>query len=96
MTLALIGYSSTFMRYALAVTPKNYLLFGCHVVNFSAQTTQGYRYVNYWYMGGRDRKMEEKAKEGLGSVEGKAKEAMAVVEDKAKSVKGQVESAVGR
>ena len=62
MTLALIGYSSTFMRYALAVTPKNYLLFGCHVVNFSAQATQGSRYVNYWFMGGRDRKMEEKVR----------------------------------
>lgn len=48
MTLALIGYSAVFMRYALAVTPKNYLLFGCHAVNFSAQCTQGYRYANYW------------------------------------------------
>lgn len=47
MTLALIGYSGTFMRYALAVTPKNWLLFGCHVVNFSAQSMQGYRYLTY-------------------------------------------------
>jgi hypothetical protein len=48
MTLALTCYSAVFMRYALAVTPKNYLLFGCHIINFSAQLTQGYRYINYW------------------------------------------------
>jgi len=48
MTAALSLYSGTFMRYALAVTPKNYLLFGCHVVNFGAQLTQGWRYVHYW------------------------------------------------
>ena len=48
MTGALILYSGTFMRYALAVTPKNYLLFGCHFVNFGAQLTQGYRYMQYW------------------------------------------------
>lgn len=48
MTLALTGYSGIFMRYAFAVTPRNYLLFGCHIVNFSAQLTQGYRYINYW------------------------------------------------
>lgn len=48
MTGALILYSGTFMRYALAVSPKNYLLFGCHFVNFGAQLTQGYRYMQYW------------------------------------------------
>lgn len=48
MTAALTIYSGTFMRYALAVTPKNYLLFGCHFINFNAQLTQGYRYMNYW------------------------------------------------
>ena len=48
MTVALVGYSATFMRYAMAVTPRNWLLFGCHVVNFSAQATQLYRYTNYW------------------------------------------------
>lgn len=48
MTLALCGYSATFMRYAMAVTPVNYLLFGCHFVNFGAQATQAYRYLNYW------------------------------------------------
>jgi hypothetical protein len=48
MTLALACYSGVFMRYAMAVSPVNYLLFGCHVVNFSAQVTQGYRFLNYW------------------------------------------------
>jgi hypothetical protein len=48
MTGALVIYSATFMRYALAVSPKNYLLFACHAINFSAQCTQGYRYLNYW------------------------------------------------
>lgn len=48
MTGALVIYSGTFMRYSLAVTPKNYLLFGCHLINFGAQLTQGYRWVNYW------------------------------------------------
>jgi hypothetical protein len=48
MTGTLALYSAVFARYALAVQPKNYLLFGCHVVNFSAQLTQGYRYLNYW------------------------------------------------
>lgn len=48
MTGALVIYSATFARYALAVTPKNYLLFGCHAINFSAQSVQAYRYLNYW------------------------------------------------
>ena len=48
MTTALMLYSGTFMRYAFAVTPANYLLFACHFVNFGAQSTQGYRYLQYW------------------------------------------------
>jgi hypothetical protein len=48
MTGALVVYSAVFARYALAVTPKNYLLFGCHVINCTAQATQGYRWVSYW------------------------------------------------
>lgn len=49
MTFALISYSGVFMKYALAVSPKNYLLFGCHVTNEIAQLAQGYRFVNYSY-----------------------------------------------
>ncbi|KAK4697964.1 hypothetical protein P7C71_g184, partial [Lecanoromycetidae sp. Uapishka_2] len=62
MTGALLLYSGTFMRYALAVQPKNYLLFACHFVNFGAQSTQGYRYLQYWNYGGREEALEAKAK----------------------------------
>lgn len=55
MTGALTIYSATFMRYALAVSPKNYLLFACHVVNCSSQLTQGYRYYNWHHLGGREK-----------------------------------------
>jgi len=48
MTMALVGYSGVFMRYAFAVTPANYLLFGCHAINFTCQSVQSYRYLNYW------------------------------------------------
>lgn len=48
MTGALTVYAATFMRYSLAVTPKNYLLFACHFVNLGAQMTQGYRYTNHF------------------------------------------------
>lgn len=73
MTAALSVYSATFMRYALAVTPANYLLFGCHFINCSSQLIQGYRYLQYWNFGGRD-------------VALKAKEAAAKAEQAAKSV----------
>lgn len=70
MTAALCGYSGVFMRYSMAVTPKNYLLFGCHAVNFTAQATQAYRFIDWWYMGGREKSLEEKAKEGVKGAEG--------------------------
>ncbi|EFR01651.1 hypothetical protein MGYG_04653 [Nannizzia gypsea CBS 118893] len=63
MTGALVIYSGTFMRYSLAVTPKNYLLFGCHLINFGAQLTQGYRWVNYWKWGGREAALANQAKD---------------------------------
>ncbi|KAL9129922.1 MAG: hypothetical protein Q9217_001770 [Psora testacea] len=62
MTAALTVYSGTFMRYALAVTPKNPLLFACHFVNFGAQLTQGYRFMQYWNYGGREAQLATKAK----------------------------------
>ncbi|KAK9460711.1 uncharacterized protein V1516DRAFT_677440 [Lipomyces oligophaga] len=55
MTGSLIIYSLVFMRYSMAITPVNYLLFGCHFVNETAQLIQGGRFVNYWYFGGRER-----------------------------------------
>jgi hypothetical protein len=44
MTTALIVYSMVFMRYSMAVTPKNYLLFGAflpctHTTHTPASTT---------------------------------------------------------
>lgn len=61
MTGALTLYSATFMRYAMAVTPANYLLFGCHAINFTSQVVQGYRYLNYWNFGGREATLKGKA-----------------------------------
>lgn len=97
MTFALAGYSGVFMRYAMAVTPVNYLLFGCHVVNFTAQCTQGYRYVDYNYMGGKQKYLDARAKEGLNSagekIEGAAKDIKDKVQDLAGQAKAQVEKA---
>lgn len=39
---------------AWRVQPRNYLLFACHFANATAQSIQGARFVNYWYLGGRD------------------------------------------
>lgn len=74
MTAALSLYSGTFMRYAMAVTPANYLLFGCHAVNFTSQLVQGYRYVNYHKMGGKEAVL--KAREAAGQAEGKVVDAV--------------------
>ncbi|GEQ72469.1 hypothetical protein JCM33374_g6156 [Metschnikowia sp. JCM 33374] len=49
MTGSLIMYSLVFMRYSLAISPKNYLLFGCHFVNEAAQLGQGFRWLKYHY-----------------------------------------------
>ncbi|KAI1382050.1 UPF0041-domain-containing protein [Hypoxylon crocopeplum] len=79
MTFALCIYSATFMRYALAVTPKNYLLFLCHFINEGSQITQGYRYLQWHQWGGRE-------KAGVhGAVEG-AKEKAGAASDKIKEV----------
>ncbi|KAL0938667.1 upf0041 domain-containing protein [Colletotrichum truncatum] len=80
MTGALCIYSATFMRYALAVQPKNYLLFLCHFVNEGAQLTQGYRYMQYNYWGGKEALNAKTAVEGVkntaAAVEGKVKDAV--------------------
>lgn len=91
MTTALVGYSAVFMRYSMAVTPKNYLLFGCHLVNFSAQSVQGYRFINWWYMGGRDKSMEAKAKEGLKTAEGKIEGLVGQAQEKLGQAGGKVQ-----
>ncbi|KAI8614460.1 hypothetical protein BC830DRAFT_1127435 [Chytriomyces sp. MP71] len=47
MTGVLCVYSALFMKFAIDVQPRNYLLFACHAANEVAQLTQGYRFVNY-------------------------------------------------
>jgi len=75
MTGALCIYSATFMRYALAVTPLNPLLFACHAINEGAQLTQGYRWLQYNKWGGREREAELKAKSAVGNAKELASEA---------------------
>ncbi|KAH8905216.1 UPF0041-domain-containing protein [Coniochaeta sp. PMI_546] len=81
MTGALIIYSATFMRYSLAVTPKNYLLFACHFINEGSQLVQGYRYLDWHRWGGKE-------KAGVQGVVASAKETAAVAEDKVKAAVG--------
>ena len=88
-------YSATFMRYALAVTPKNYLLFGCHVVNFGAQVTQGGRWYQYWYMGGQQKKLTAGgAKDLAGDMEGKSRQVGEQVEGFAADAKVKAKGVV--
>jgi len=58
MTTALTCYSMVFMRFAWKVQPRNYLLFACHLTNATAQSIQEVRFINYWYRGGRERRLE--------------------------------------
>ncbi|KAI8280362.1 Mitochondrial pyruvate carrier 1 [Colletotrichum sp. SAR 10_98] len=82
MTGALCIYSATFMRYSLAVQPKNYLLFLCHFVNEGAQLTQGYRWLQYNHWGGKEALNAKNAVEG--------------VKDKAAAIEAKVEKAIGK
>lgn len=68
------------MRYALAVQPRNYLLFACHFINEGAQLTQGYRYLSYHQWGGKEKALKAKVEGGMSDVKGKAGE----VADKAR------------
>lgn len=79
MTAALVIYSLTFMRYSLAVSPRNYLLFGCHFINECSQLNQGYRWLAWHKWGGK-----EKA-ESSGAVT-KAEKKVGEVADAAKSL----------
>jgi hypothetical protein len=46
MTTAMCIYSALFMRFALAIQPRNLLLFACHVCNDGVQLNQ----LRRWYM----------------------------------------------
>jgi mitochondrial pyruvate carrier 1 len=80
MTFALCIYSATFMRYSMAVTPRNSLLFLCHFVNEGAQLTQGYRYLQYYNWGGKEKadleKAAEASKDTVKAIETKIKDAV--------------------
>jgi len=86
MTGALTVYSATFMRYSLAVTPKNYLLFACHFINCGSQITQGYRWMQYNKWGGREEALKLQAEGGLKSAVGKVEADAKAFADKAKNV----------
>ncbi|KAL8819632.1 MAG: hypothetical protein Q9223_001978 [Gallowayella weberi] len=86
MTAALTVYAATFMRYSMAVTPKNYLLFACHFVNFGAQSTQGFRFLQYWHNGGREEALKLKAQQGLQSAKAQGKGPIEQAEEKGKGI----------
>jgi len=56
MTLALCLYSAVFMRFAWKVQPRNLLLFACHITNFTAQATQGTRFINHNFLTDKSKK----------------------------------------
>lgn len=91
MTAALSLYSAVFMRYAVAVSPANYLLFGCHAINCTSQLVQGYRYLNYWNWGGREAKLaqENKIAGGVEAGADAAKGAVSQALEKAKETVGK-------
>ncbi|KAF8823013.1 brain protein 44 family protein [Cardiosporidium cionae] len=49
MTGILCVYSLLFMRFAVMVQPRNYLLFACHACNETVQLTQAGRKVYFNY-----------------------------------------------
>lgn len=62
------------MRYiAWRVQPRNYLLLACHATNATAQSIQEYRFVDYWYNGGREKKLAE---QGITAPEGPVAQAV--------------------
>lgn len=62
---------------AWRVIPRNYLLLACHGTNAVTQLTQGGRFVNYWYMGKRDKMLEAK---------GPVRQAVEAAQEEAKKV----------
>jgi hypothetical protein len=68
---------------AWRVQPRNYLLFACHFTNATAQSIQETRFINYWYRGGREKKLTEHAHEG--QTEGKVTQAILAHEESKKA-----------
>ncbi|KAG6911975.1 pyruvate transporter mpc1 [Tephrocybe rancida] len=87
MTTALACYSFVFMRFAWRVQPRNYLLFACHFTNASAQSVQEARFYNYWYNGGREKKLAlEGTTDAAPPAPGKVTEAVIAAREEAKKV----------
>ncbi|CDZ96990.1 upf0041-domain-containing protein [Phaffia rhodozyma] len=77
MSPVMAGYSSIFMAFAWQVQPRNYLLFACHMTNAAAQAVQTSRFVNYWYMGGREKKLAAAPESAILNALDQAKDAAA-------------------
>jgi hypothetical protein len=71
---------------AWKVDPRNYLLFACHATNTTTQLTQGYRFVNYWHRGGKERKILE-AESSPDTVKGSVTEAVKAAQATSQSTK---------
>lgn len=65
--------------------PRNYLLFACHFTNATAQSIQEARFVNYWYRGGREKKLgvaiEDVADKAAGKVTAAVQDAVKAAQD---------------
>ena len=63
--------------------PRNYLLFACHFTNTTAQLIQDARFVNYWHMGGRERKLGASGTDAAKEVKSEIVQAVEAAEAKA-------------
>jgi len=84
-SLSAIGMCAHFAS-AWKVQPRNYLLFACHLTNATAQLTQGYRFVDYWYRGGKEKKTLSVAS-SPDAVKGKVTEAVKAAQAASQSTK---------
>ncbi|CAE6474760.1 unnamed protein product [Rhizoctonia solani] len=99
MTTALACYSMVFMRFAWRVQPRNYLLFACHATNATAQTVQLARFVNYWNLGGREKKLGQSGvaiKDSLAKVKNEGKAAAEATKAEAAGVVEAVKKSIGK
>ena len=69
-TLLIVHHMSSFdvILSAWRVQPRNYLLFACHFTNCVTQAVQDVRFANYWYYGGREKKLGLIAEQEKGKV----------------------------
>lgn len=79
------------LRYtAWRVQPRNYLLFACHLTNSAAQLVQEARFVNYWYMGGREKSLGAPGVDAAKEVKSEVLQAVEAAEAKAANVEKKV------